>query len=476
MSVSQRVINSVYNLIIEKNMIEKGDRVLVAVSGGADSVCLLSILCSLKDRLGICLSVAHLNHMIRGEEAKRDENFVKSLCEKYGINCFVKSVDVPRLAEEKGISLEEAGRDARYSFFDELKKTEGITKIATAHNKNDRAESVLMRIIRGTGIDGLKGISYVREDGVIRPVLDLKRCEIEEYLKDINLEFCTDSTNGDNDYTRNRIRNGLIPYIEENFNPSVVDTLFRFSETLTEDAEFLDGYANRLYERINNPLPSHKPYALHIDSLKMVDDSIRARLVKIVAGKAAGKDLKLQYVHIQNVLELINKNTGAMVNLPDGIEVRCEYGWLIFENTKKETEITNIEEEDLFIRVNPLESYYIESLDAEISFKIVDPKIYKKNPRQQIVDFDILEGKKLVLRTRRSGDKMVCFPDGKSKKLKNIFIDSKIPKASRDKIPVLCGNDEIVAVVGLRVSENYKIKNETRKALIIEYRKSKNND
>lgn len=476
MSVSQRVINSVYNLIIEKNMMEKGDKVLVAVSGGADSVCLLSILCSLKEKLGIHLSVAHLNHMIRGEEAKRDENFVKGLCEKFNTDFFVKSVDVPKLAEEMGLSLEEAGRDARYNFFDELKKTEGITKIATAHNKNDRAESVLMRIIRGTGIDGLKGISYVREDGVVRPVLDLKRCEIEEYLKETELDFCTDSTNKDNDYTRNRIRNGLIPYIEENFNPSVVDTLFRFSETMTEDAEFLEGYANRLYERINNPLPSHKPYALHIESLKMVDDSIKARLVKIVVNKASEKNLKLQYVHIQSVLELINKNTGAMVNLPDGIQARNEYGWLIFENTEKEAEKTNIEDEDLFIKVNPLESYHIESLDAEVSFKIVDPRIYKKNSRQQILSFDLLDGKRLVLRTRQSGDRMVCFPDGKAKKLKNIFIDSKIPKASRDKIPVLCADDEIVAIVGLRVSENYKINNETRKALIIEYRKSKNND
>lgn len=478
MSVSERVLSEVKSLIEKHEMIASGDNVLVAVSGGADSVCLLSVLYALKDSLEITVCAAHLNHMIRGEEAERDEKFVKDLCASLGIRCFLKKTDVPELSKQEGISLEEAGRCARYDFFAELKEKENITKIATAHNMQDRAETVLMRIIRGTGLDGLYGISYKREDGVIRPLLDTKREDIEAYLDEIGRYYCEDSTNSCNDYTRNKIRNELIPYLKENFNPRILETLVRFSSAASEDAEFLKNYAQRLSERINSPLPSHKPYALHIETLKILENSIKARLVKIMAKKAAGYDLKLEYKHILSVLEMLDKSTGAAVSLPDGIRVKTEYGWLVFENTKeilKENQ-NKIEDEDLFIRVHPMESYYIENLSAEIAFSLVDPTIYKKRPNEQLLDFEKLEGKPLLLRTREKGDRMACFEDGREKKLKNIFIDSKIPKDSRGKIPLLCADGEIAAIVGLRVSEIYKINKNTRKALKIEYRKIKSND
>jgi len=473
---SLELLDKVYNVIIKYEMTVPGDKVLVALSGGADSVCLLSVMHSLKERLGIEVYAAHLNHMIRGEEAERDEQFAKKLCEFLGVRCFVKHTDVPEIAEKEGLSVEEAGRKARYDFFGELKEKEKITKIATAHNKNDRAETVFMRIMRGTGIDGLQGIAYKREDGVIRPVLDVSRGEIEDYLKENNMDFCTDSTNSDNDYTRNRIRNELLPYIKENFNPSIVDTLVRFSDIASEDAEFLNGYAERLYERINNPLPSHKPCALHIDTLKMLEASIKTRLIRMTAKKAAECDLKLQYAHIRDILDLIEKNTGAAVELPCDVRVRNEYGWLIFENTKEIFKEERVSEEDLFIRVSPLESYLLENISAEIKLGLVDPTIYKKNAREQLLDFEKLEGKKLIMRNRQSGDKIVCFDDGREKKIKSIFIDSKIPKASRNKIPLLCADGEVVAIIGLRISEKYKINKETRKALKIEYRKIENND
>ena len=482
MSNSQKITEDVLGLIEKYEMTVPGDKVLVAVSGGADSVCLLNILYDLKDKLGITVYAAHLNHMIRGEEAQRDEAFVLELCSVMGIKCFLRHVDVPHLAKAEGLSLEEAGRKARYEFFDSLKKSEGITKIATAHNKNDRAETVLMRIIRGTGIDGLGGISYKREDSVIRPILDTKREDIEEYLREKNIDFCTDSTNSDNDYTRNRVRNELIPYLRDNFNPKIIDTLVRFSETASEDAEFLSGYAERLCERINNPLPSHKPYALCIETLMLVENSIKARLIKIMAKKAAGCDLKLEYKHIGEVISLIEKSTGAAAQLPLNVRVRNEYGWLIFENTEEKTEEKGekTENSNFYMRVHPLESYYIEALSADIVLKLVEPKLYKKNMNEQLLDFDKLEGKKLILRNREQGDKIVCFEDGREKKLKNIFIDYKIPKVARDKIPLLCvingEKEEIAAIVGIRVSEKYKVTKETGRSLAIEYRKRKSID
>lgn len=464
-----KIKETVLKTIEEHSLISSGDRVLVAVSGGADSVCLLHILNSLKNVLNIKLYAAHLNHMIRGEEADADQLFVEELCKGLGIESFFKKVDVPNLAKENGLTSEEAGRKARYDFFNEIKELKKITKIATAHNKNDRAETVIMRIIRGTGLDGLKGISYKRDDGVIRPVLDVSREEIEEYLGTNGLKFCTDSTNSDNEYTRNRIRNEVLPYLKENFNPSIIDTLVRFSDITSKDAEFIDLYAKRLYERINSPMPSHKPDAIHIESLKMLDDSIKTRLIRIAAKKAMGEEYRLEYKHILDVLNLIKKETGAGIDLHSGLRIENSYGWLVFCNNNALNSSVNVTEDDLFIEVFPLNSYYLENIDKNVVLRLVDPEIYKKNDREILVDYDLLEGKKLIIRNRLKGDRMVCFSDGREKKIKSIFIDSKIEKKDRDKIPLLCADGEIVAIIGNRVSEKYKVTKDTGRALAIEY-------
>lgn len=481
MSNSQKLLSDALALIKKYKMLASGDKVLAAVSGGADSVCLLNVLCELKQRLNITVYAAHLNHMIRGDEAERDEAYVRRLCNSLGVKCFVRKADVPKLAEEQGLTLEEAGRKARYDFFAELRQKENIDKIATAHNKNDCAETVLMRIIRGTGIDGLGGISYTREDGVIRPLLSTERKEIESYLAERNIDFCTDSTNSDNTYMRNRIRNELIPYLEKSFNPKITDTLIRFSEIASEDARFLNGYAERLCERINNPLPKHKPYALYIETLLMLESSIRSRLVRITAKKVIG-DVKLEHKHICRILSLLEKNSGTSVDLPFKLRVKNEYGWLIFESTAENAEESKktVSDGEFFLRVYPLEKYYLEKLEAEISLKLVEPKLYRRKANEQLLDFDKLEGKKLILRSRASGDRIACFDDGRTKKIKSIFIDYKIPQEDRKKIPLLCvcdgDKEEIAAIVGLRVSEKYKITKETGRSLAIEYRKCKSDD
>lgn len=477
MNINDIVIGKIKSLAAENKMLCKGDGVLVALSGGADSVCLLHSLLKLEKELGITVFAAHLNHMIRGKEAERDERFVTDFCRKNKVKLFKKSVDVPKLAKELGLSCEEAGRKARYNFFDEIKQKEKISKIATAHNKNDRAETVLMRIIRGTGIDGLSGIPKTREGGIIRPLLNVSREEIEAYAKENGLEYCTDSTNLKNDYTRNRIRNELIPYLKENFNPAVVDALVRFSEVAAEDAEFLNAYAKRLYKRINNPLPQKDPCVLHTESLLMVENSVKARLIRLAAAEAMKDgEFKLEQKHIKDIISLCKKTSGCGVDISAKLRVENQYGWLVFVNRTLNDEKKSCGEEGFCIKVRPLETFFIEEINKEISFKIVDPKIYKKNPREVLADFDKLEGKQLMVRSRRTGDRMVCFADGGTKKIKSIFIDQKIPKGDRDKIPLLCADGEVVAVIGSRVSEKYKITKETRRALAVEYGKYKGND
>lgn len=457
----------VFETVLRFNMICRGDKVLAAVSGGADSVCMLHILSRMKASLEFELFCAHLNHGLRGIAADNDEEFVVDLCKKLGIRVFTKKADVGAAAENEKLTVEEVGRKLRYEFFEELSKKHGFNKIATAHNKNDNAETVLMRIIRGTGIDGLAGIPCVRGDGVIRPVLNISRYEIEEYCRENGLEFCTDATNADDDYTRNKIRNQLIPYLEREFNPGVSDALVRLAETAEEDAEFINGYAKRLYTRLGNPLPSKKPAALHINSLKMLEKSIAVRLVKLAANDAQ-RGIKLSKKHIDEIFGILDKGTGASIDLPQNLKAQISYGWLTFIG-EAESVLPQLKAGEFFTEIAPGQSVFAESVGKEITLKIENPKDYRCAANEIAADLDKIGRRPLFLRNRRGGDRIVWFSDGRTKKIKNVFIDEKIPKSDREKIPLLCTGDEVVAIVGSRVSEKYKVTKNTERALVIRY-------
>lgn len=467
MSKVNSVVQEVMDTILRHGMINKGDRVLAAVSGGADSVCMLHVLNTLKKSIGFEIYCAHLNHCLRGDAADSDERFVIELCKSLDIPVFCKSVDVAALASEKKLTTEEAGRFARYDFFREVSAKHKINKTATAHNKDDNAETVLMRIIRGTGTYGLKGIAYVRDDGVIRPVLDISRADIEDYCRGNNLNFCTDVTNADNDYTRNKIRNLLLPFIEKNFNPNIKDSLCRLSDNATEDAEFLNSYAKRLYSRLCNPLPAGKPVTLHIESLNLVEKAIASRVLMIAADEVK-PGIRLEKKHIDDLFNLMTKQTGASIDLPDGIEAGVQYGWLTFIDKDAVIEVKE-ESEGFFTEIAPLQTVLVEPIGKNISLRIEDAKEYKCKVNETAISYDLIEGKMLFLRNRRTGDRIVWFTDGRTKKIKNILIDLKIPKKDRDRIPLLCTGDEVLAIVGSRVSEKYKITKGTERALVIEY-------
>lgn len=467
MNTDNPVLKAALRTIENCDMLEKGDRVLAAVSGGADSVCMLHVLNTLKDKLGFSLYCAHLNHGIRGEAAENDEKFVVSMCKNLGIKVFVEHADVLKLAEDENLTVEEAGRQARYEFFNRICEENKINKTATAHNKNDNAETVLMRILRGTGIEGLKGISYVREDGVIRPILDISRTEIEEYCAENGLSFCTDETNSHNEYTRNKIRNKIIPYIEETLGENIMGSLIRLSQNATFDADFLDRYSRRLYERLGNPMKNRKPVVLHIDSLALLERSVATRVIRIAADEALS-GIKLEKKHVEDVLRLLKRQTGAAVDLPCGLRAEVKYGWIAFEN-KNENTIDNTMDDSFLSEVFAGESYYIDALGKNVLFKVENPKEYKAKINETMINYDLLADEKLFLRSRREGDRMVCFADGRTKKIKSILIDKKIPRKERNKIPLLCTQNEIVAIVGDRVSEKFKISGETERALVIVY-------
>lgn len=457
------VIDTVQKTIQKHNMLSDGDSVLVGLSGGADSVCLLHCLVVLRQKLGIKVLAAHLNHGIRGAEAERDQNFARDFCKSLDVPFYTETSDVPALAKAEGISEETAGRLARYRFFAKLCREHNITKTATAHNRNDQAETVLMRIIRGTGTDGMSGIRYCRRDGVIRPLLDVERVQIEEYCRLNKLEYCTDSTNKEESYTRNRIRKKLLPLLAEEFNPNIIETLAVLSKNVSQDAEFINGYAGRLYKRINNPTPSKKPVVLDIETLKMVDEGIQTRLIRLAAADAMGKEYKLERVHVTAVLELADKETGAELNLPGGLKTAVRYGWLAFETAEDRKKIEQKVQSGLCIEAVPGGRYGFG--DYTIS---LEPDDGGKSQKGQLkLDYDKIKDMPLVIRNRKIGDKFSVFKDGRGRKLKNYMIDEKIPSAERDLIPLLCSGSDVLAVIGYRVSEPYKADKNTKRGLVI---------
>ena len=238
--------NKVLDTIKKYNLIETKDKIVLGVSGGPDSISMLNILNEIKNELNFEIYVAHMNHMIR-KEAEDDENYVQEYCTKNNIQFFVKRVDVVQIANTNKIGTEEAGRKVRYEFFEEVMKNVNANKIAIAHNKNDKVETIIMNLLRGSGISGLKGIEPIRDNKYIRPLIECKREEIEQYCEENQLNPRIDKTNFENDYTRNKIRNIVIPYIKKEFNQNIIETIDRLSQVATVESDFIDKQIIKIY-------------------------------------------------------------------------------------------------------------------------------------------------------------------------------------------------------------------------------------
>ena len=242
--------SEILKTIKKYNLIENGDSIVVGVSGGPDSICLLHVLNDLKNELNFKIYVAHINHMIR-KEADEETEYVKSFCKNIGVECFVKRIDVIKTSKELKIGTEETGRKIRYDFFEEVLKNTNSNKIATAHNNNDKVETIIMNILRGSGIAGLKGLDPIRENKFIKPLLEISREEIEAYCEENRLAPRIDKSNNENIYTRNKVRNSVIPYIKKEFNPNILKTINRLSEVATEENEYLDKITIQAFNEIN---------------------------------------------------------------------------------------------------------------------------------------------------------------------------------------------------------------------------------
>jgi len=454
------LVDNVRRTLKRYDMINSGDTVVVGVSGGADSLCLLHVLKTLSPALGIRIFAVHLNHMFRGVDADADAEFVRHICKEWDIPCSIENFDVPAYAKQQGLSPEEAGREVRYRLFNEVMTAVNGNKIAVAQNMNDHVETIMMRLLRGTGLDGLKGIDAVRGD-IIRPLLEVDRQDIEEYCRENGLTPRVDKTNLQPIYLRNKVRLELLPYLKESFNPNLNEALVRMSQVIREENDYLEALTEEALKRIGTV--QEQSIRFKADELKEIHTAMQKRLLRKAVEKLSGSLNGFEYKHFQGIMELLDKPTGAAIELPKDLKAYISYENLIL--CKK------IEKPDkkCYYMLKYNNENTLEGIDGAINVRLLDSKdlgVIPKSTGTIYLDADKIKHE-LVIRNRASGD--VFSPIGMrgSKKLKDYFIDRKVPKEKRDNILLLADGNEIVWILGSIISEKYKITPNTQKVVVL---------
>lgn len=445
-------------------MIEKEDCVIVGVSGGADSVCLLFVLLELQKKIPFRIVAGHVNHGLRGEESDADEKYVRELCAKQGIPFESSRVNIELLAKKWKQSTEEAGRQVRRAFFENLLEQYGGTKIALAHHKNDQVETVLLNLVRGSGLKGLCGIQPVNGN-VIRPLLCAKRSEIELYLKEKEIEYCTDSTNVEDVYTRNRVRNHVIPYLENDVNAQAVAHIDETATYLRQVQEYLECQMREYYQVCVKK--ADLGYCILKEGFEDVPEVLKTLLLRKVLAEAAGSEKDLEAAHVKSLMELFEKQVGKKVDLPYQLEgVRSYQGVEILSKSQK----TPVKEEVIWEWKAEKEKTFVVQ-GRKVWCRVLEyteemAKLPKKSGAK-FFDCAIMENG-VSFRTRRSGDYITIHPDGKRQKLKSYFINEKIPQKERDQILLVASDSHILWAVGHRVSCACEAGEETKYVLEIQ--------
>ncbi len=469
-------LDKVKRCIEKYRMIVSGDIVIVGVSGGPDSLALLYSLYYLRDELNIGIIVVHLNHMIRGEEAEREAIFVEDNAKRLGLPCTVKMVDVPGYMKEKRLSSQVAAREVRYRFFESELKRHSANKIALGHTANDQAETVLMRMIRGSGMKGLAGIPPVRDNIIIRPIIEMTRREIEEFLSVKGIEYVKDPSNLDFRYLRNRIRGDLIPILERDYNPKIIEMLRNTAEILKDDEDYLSGYSKDIF---CNLLIEEKEGTVILDAsgLRALHVALQRRVLR-KGLKVLKRDLRrISGRHISDILRLVKMRvSNRYLDLPGDITVKYMYNRLYFSFYGKtrfigqpsvgHCESMRVSEKALMIPGSTSIPKLNLKLDTEIR-DIDDVDLNLNNNLKALLDYE-KTGSSLRVRTRRPGDRFHPFGMTGSKKLKDFFIDERVPREERDRILLLVSDNKILWVVGMRVSEDVRLTDETKKVLIMD--------
>jgi tRNA(Ile)-lysidine synthase len=427
------MVKKVLQTIFKYKMIKDIDaktKILVALSGGADSVCLLYILNEISKKYDLQLECAHINHKIRGEDSEKDQKFVESLCNMLGMKLHILEKDVLEYAKINSKSVEDAGREVRYDFLNRVAKDDML--IATAHTKDDNAETVLINILKGNmplGIPNIRG-------NIIRPLIETTKKEIYSYLGEHKLDFTVDKTNFSNDYFRNKVRLELIPKIEQEFNTNFTNTIYNTTDILQKENDFLEAlvsdFMNSFCDIGKNEITTP------ILELKKLNEAILRRLIRRLFYTISSHDTSISYSNILDVLQLINKaKTGKEIELPNGVVAQINYDKFII-TTKKITE-----KECYSYEIN-LQNNKADIKECNLTFVL----------SQEPLDIEYkylykVKSENLIIRNFKSGDKIYLERIKGHKKLSDIFINKKIPKKNRCIVPIVLENNNIIIITGI---------------------------
>ena len=466
------LLQEVKRTIDAHGMLDKGAEVVVGVSGGPDSVALLHVLASLRDEYDLSLHTAHLNHLMRGEEAKEDAGYVRRLSTSLGAGFTVWERDIRNMARDEGLSEEQVGRRERYKMYLEVASALGASRVAVGHNRDDQAETVLMRFFRGSGVEGLSGIPPVRDLApgirVIRPLIAVPRHEIEEYCRLNDLATRLDTTNLDPGYLRNRLRHEIIPFLERELNPGLRQVLARTAEVCREDADYLGQRAEEALSQVT--LEPGEESRLSAERLREMMPALRRRVLRAALEEEYGSLEGICFSHIADVDRLImSGGTGQRLHLPGGVTISLDYGVLTlalgpeacapcFLREVKVPGVTLLPEVDYVIETSVADR---ESVQAEM----------ERAWRANVAFRSYFDYNKVVLplyaRSRLPGDSFRPLGLGGRKKVKDFFISEKVPRNLRGRVPLLVSGEEIAWIVGLRLSEVFKVTSDTKTVLIV---------
>lgn len=470
------MIEKVKEYLKQWSMIPRGARVLIGVSGGADSVCLCMILKELSAEMEFSVEVIHVEHGIRGEDSRRDADFVQNLCEKYEIPCSVESVDVPSYAQKERLSLEEAARILRYHVFAERASVHPESRIALAHHMEDNAETMILQMIRGSGLDGLCGMRPMRtgekKETYIRPLLSCSREEIEEYLRKCGQDYCSDATNEDVAYSRNRIRHKVIPELNA-VNDRAVCHMNQAARDLGELRDYLDTVVDEAMEYTVKEDGGR--ILLEVGALKKLPQIIRMRVVHRAAAMAAGAKKDIARVHLEAIASLIDKQTGRCVDLPYGLRAQHSYREIILSCGKMPEQ-----SQDFFeVTKEQLEILRVGNGQKTLSFDLQGGRFtlqvfcfsgkMQEIPRKKYtkwLDYDKIKNG-LLIRTRKPQDFFVLDLKGHRKKLSDYFITEKIPADKRDHYPLVTQGAQVLWVAGGRMGASALVEETTQYVLEI---------
>jgi tRNA(Ile)-lysidine synthase len=441
----------VIKFIRDYNLISPGDKILIALSGGADSVFLTYFLHKFKKKYKITLGALHINHMLRGKNASADEKFCKAFCSELSITYLSSKKNVKSFSKKNKVSLEEAGRVVRYKALERTAKRDGYSKIATAHNSNDNAETVLLNLIKGTGLRGFSGIPISR-GRIIRPILVLTREEIIAYLTKLNILYRTDETNTSNEYERNFLRNEIIPVIKQRLNPSFEDAVLHSSAIMKQHYAMVQSQVDDLYKSYVN----YEDSRASISELVLKEgEAFAAELIKTVVER--NFLIQLSFKDVTSVSRLFNENRGNKVNLPEGITAWREKGRVvIFKGLK-----------DLFTPLMIKVGQSVKLTEGTLNIQNTSKSGFtSRKPGEEYIAADDAD-ETFQIRKWKSGDKFYPIGMRGSKKVSDFLNEKKVDAHSKKDILLLTNRDRIVWIIGMRLDNRFRITDHTERILKI---------